>query len=356
MNITTDRDALRAALKAVAPAVDRHGHTIPALSGVRIDATGKTATVCAANMDTSIVADLADCTVDERGAAIPPHRLLTVLVDRLPPGPVTVTTGNDGTVTVAAGAATSDVRAIPVEDWPRLPTADDGPAAKFDPDVWESIRLVARSASTDTSRPILCGVRIADGCAVATDSYRMAWCDVDCGGLDVLLPAAAVAATAADDQPVSVACDGRVASIATAASTVTTRTIEGDYPTWRRLIPEKMTAEATVDGARLADAAATAAVTATSGSTGPWVRLTHDSDGAIVVEGTNGDTGVTRAPVSCDGRLAVTPLGLSVGLLTDTLAQVGDGPVTIGTVDNLKPVLVDGTGPVRALIMPTRVA
>jgi hypothetical protein len=109
------------------------------------------------------------------------------------------------------------------------------------------ICAVALVASGDKHRVILKAVLLEpDGTVVATDSYRLAYCEVqglvrDDSGAAIMLPAAelskALAPACKSVAPWILSVEGSEWSVTVGTSTTTGRLIEGTFPSWRQLIP-----------------------------------------------------------------------------------------------------------------------
>ena len=118
----------------------------------------------------------------------------------LAPGAVLVDAGGD-TVEITSERSSFAVRPFAVDDFPRLAEPSEArvtvPASMF----LQAVSQVERAASKDESRPILTGVLLTaedQGLRlVATDSYRLAVCDLPevsilAAGQKVLLPSRAL--------------------------------------------------------------------------------------------------------------------------------------------------------------------
>jgi DNA polymerase III subunit beta len=155
-------------------------------------------------------------------------------------------------VELTAGGARFHLRTLPAEDFPRFPEFEDGGAVLPAQPLAETIDRVARAASRDEVRPILTGVLFqAEGTTltmVATDSYRLS---VKHTELETLLgapieanvPARALrelARIVGQEGPGEVAISlARNQAVFLAGSVVLfSRLIEGQFPSWRQLIPE----------------------------------------------------------------------------------------------------------------------
>jgi DNA polymerase III subunit beta len=191
-------------------------------------------------------------------------------VRSLPPGEVRVELrGEQRDVEIAGGGARFHLRTLPAEDFPRLPEVEGETVRLPGGPLAETIELVARAASRDEVRPILTGVLLqADGntlTMVATDSYRLS---VKHTELEQALPepieanvparalrelARIVAQEGPDDVSISLA---RNQAVFQAGSVVLfSRLIEGQFPSWRQLVPESFEHEVRLPRAELLEVA-----------------------------------------------------------------------------------------------------
>ena len=189
------------------------------------------------------------------------------MVRNLPDGEVSLALRPEqGDVELTAGSARFHLRTLSAEDFPRLPEFE-GEAAKLPAGpLAETIDRVARAASRDEVRPILTGVLLrAEGATltmVATDSYRLSVKHTELERalpepIEANVPARAlrelariIAQEGPDEVSISLA---RNQAVFQAASVVLfSRLIEGQFPSWRQLIPESFEHEVRLppDGAR----------------------------------------------------------------------------------------------------------
>jgi DNA polymerase III subunit beta len=252
MKLSISRDNLLAGLQLVGRAVSSRA-TLPALGGVQFTAAGDTLTLRATDMEMALTVALSDASIDAEGTVLLPGRLASDVVRSLPVGEVSLALrAEQRDVELVAGEARFHLRTLASEDFPRLPDPDgEGVALPAQP-LAETIDRVARAASRDEVRPILTGVLFhVDGATltmVATDSYRLS---VKHTELDAPLPEtieANVPARALRELARIIAQDGsdevvmslaRNQAIFRAGGVVlSSRLIEGQFPSWRQLIPE----------------------------------------------------------------------------------------------------------------------
>jgi DNA polymerase-3 subunit beta len=359
--------------------------TVPVLAGVLI--TGSEAGLSIASFDYDVSAEVTvPAEISSPGTVLVSGRLLSDITRALPAKPVEVSV--EGTrVLLNCGNAKFSLPAMPVEDYPALPTlpAETGvvPAELFA----EAVAQVAVAAGKDDTLPMLTGIRleISGGKVVlaATDRFRlavreMAWTTAF-GDLDaaVLVPAktfadAAKAVSSGSDVHLSLGRgadvgDERLLGISCAGKRSTTRLLDTEFPKFRQLLPAEHTALATIDVAELADAIKRVALVADRAA---QVRMEF-TDGLLHLSA--GADGVGLAEEDLPVEFVGEPLTIAFnpGYLTDGLASLHTDRVTFGFTTASKPavlrpagdqsVQVSATGPFPAvqtdyvyLLMPVR--
>ena len=126
--------------------------------------------------------------IEEEGAITVPHRLLADWVNTRPSDRIDLDlrgpgdegeTGGGNVLHLSCGRAVTHINGAAAVDFPPVPQVDAGMATDIDPSVLRSgIGLVAFSAATDESRPVLTGVEVklqeADLIMAAADGFRLA--------------------------------------------------------------------------------------------------------------------------------------------------------------------------------------
>jgi DNA polymerase-3 subunit beta len=273
--------ALGRALAAVKPALSRRA-AIEALGGVRLTLAESGLQLEATDVEVFARATVAqvhdsvgdlDCLVAHRELA----EVVKACADRpdvelsLQPGP----RERQAVLACTSGQRTVRLQTLGLRDFPahpaaggrRLFTAAGGPLA-------DAIERVARFASSDESRPVMCGINVDwdDGLRlIGCDSYRLAAIPapaadrarkrkpstrrpdpnrvtVDARGL--LLAAKAMRRAEA----VEVLECGGFAVLQDQTTRWTIQTIEGRYPRWQQLIPDQFPHTITIPSAELAQA------------------------------------------------------------------------------------------------------
>ena len=252
MKLTAPRDTFVTALQHAGRAVSARS-TLPSLGGILFTAADGNLTLRATDMEMGIALRVGSAQIERDGTVLLPGRLLVDIARSLPPGDVSLEQrAEQRDVELTAGDARFHLKTLPAEDFPRLPEVEGEAATLPAAPLAETIERVARAASRDEVRPILTGVLVqAEGdqlTMVATDSYRLSVKHTKLETpltqtLDANVPARALrelARLVAGDAPENVEIDVsrnqaifRIDGVA-----LSSRLIEGQFPSWKQLIPE----------------------------------------------------------------------------------------------------------------------
>jgi DNA polymerase-3 subunit beta len=235
--------------------------------------------------------------VAEPGRALVSGRFLAELTRTLPSAPVEVAT--DGTrVVLTCGNARFTLPTMPVEDYPALPPLPPVTGHIEGSAFAAAVAQVHIAAGRDDTLPVLTGVRIEiEGERIvlaATDRYRLAVRELQWRPADpkaeaiALIPARTLADTAksmsGSGVEIAIAlgtgpAGESLAGFAGAGRTTTTRLVEGQFPPYRKLLPEVSPLTAEVEAVKRVQLAATRGQ--------PVVRLTF-TDSALKLEAGKG--------------------------------------------------------------------
>lgn len=268
MRFTVNRDvfsdAVSFAVKLLPPRP-----TQPLLSGALIEAADGGLTVSSFDYEvsarTSIAADVA-----ENGRALVSGRLLSEIANRLPHADVEIALV-DSRVEVRCGSASFSLPAMPVEEYPKLPSITSVSGAVPADAFSDAIGQVSLAASKDDVTPVITGVQfeIEENALTltATDRYRVATRAIDFentsgeSSLQALVPSkivTEVGKTFAADGTVNVSiirdAERELVAFTGGSKTVTSLLIKGNYPPVGRLFPASIDNYAVVNTAELVEA------------------------------------------------------------------------------------------------------
>jgi DNA polymerase-3 subunit beta len=298
--------------------------------------------------------------VIEEGKTVVPARLATEAVRKLPSGAVVLEAG-DGEVEITGGGPRFRFRELPVDDYPQVPDPDLEGATKLDGKAFvDAVTQVAVAASGDDARPILTGVFFdsEEGNArlVATDSYRLAVRDLPSltTKLEGLVPVRALRelGRTVGGADLEIAIGSREASFASERGTLTARLIEGTFPKYRQLVPDRYPNRLTVERAALLDAIDRGSLVAEDHIP---IRL-HLKEGGLELSVTRQDVGGETEHVDAEYAGEEMTIAFNSRYLNDGVSAVDDDMVALDVMDPLKPGVL--RGPDRDdffyLLMPVR--
>lgn len=333
------------------------------LNGVKLDVAGDRLTVTGTDLDLTIQLGV-DVGGATDGATVLPARLVSDIVRSLPSGKIEVALDDDN-VSISGGRSQFSVRPMAAEDFPKLAEPSGSGATLPAAELGEALRKVVRAASTDDSRPILTGVLLtaeANGVRlVATDSYRLAVCDlagqhVLNEGQKVLVPARALnelQRLLGAGGEVTMRLGDREATFEVNSTRLTTRLIDGEFPNYRQLIPPSHANVLTVEREPLMEAIRRVKILAQHATP---VRLGISADGlrvsAITQDIGNATEELDASATGDELTVAFNPEYLAAGVEACTAESV-----TLSTNDGLKPAILRGVGDdtYLYLLMPVRV-
>jgi DNA polymerase-3 subunit beta len=359
--------------------------TQPVLGGVLLSGSEDGLTVSGYDYDVSAEV-VVPAEIASPGTVLVSGRLLSDITRALPAKPVEVSV--DGSrVLLSCGNAKFSLPAMPVEEYPTLPSLPDETGVVSADLFTEAVGQVAVAAGKDDTLPMLTGIRVEiSGDTVvlaATDRFRLAvrelmWSTTS-PGLEaaVLVPARTLAEAAksvTSGYEVHLALgsgatvgEERLLGIRGAGKRSTTRLLDTEFPKYRQLLPTEHTALATVDVAELTEAIKRVALVADRGA---QVRMEF-AEGLLHLSA--GADGVGMAEEDLSVQFAGEPLTIAFnpGYLVDGLSSLHSDRVTFGFINATKPAVLrpavddaaepSGPGPFPAihtdyvyLLMPVR--
>jgi DNA polymerase-3 subunit beta len=381
MKLMVSAKPFTAELKSVLPAIaTRSG--LPMLSGVRLEVSEGEVSIEATDLElTARRAVRGAVTVDGAGSVVVPAKALVKAVAAMGESEI-VLESSDGraSLDVRAGTRTVTLQGWPIDDWPAVPRlAAIDPIASIDASaVVDAFERVALCASDDEARPVLTCVAMffredpPSLEVVATDSYRLgvarmpleAGFRVSDGPL--LVPARGIRVLARQlkraEGAVQVraleASGGDPARASRIAFSVpdaewTVRTVEGEFPNWKQVVPEPGGGSFEFDPGELGSALR--AATSVRSTKGAPIRLTLDRTCSLALK--DPDVGemreaLTEAKFSPNGAGAME-VAFNPEYLTDAIRFCGAERGRMWVRDGLKPALFEGPER-RYVLMPIR--
>ncbi len=363
MRLTCPRDELAGKL-ALASRAASSKSTIQILSHVLLSADAGEPQLAATDMELSLRIPLA-ATVEEPGAVVLP-RLAADVVRTMVDGPVSLEhRGGEGAVSLTGGQSSFTLNCLQAADFPELPP-DEGTGLVLPADrLLATAERVVRAASRDETRPVLTGVllRVSDEgiTMVATDSYRLAVKQTPLEAppaepREAIVPARAmqeaarlVGATKATE--VEVALTESQALFRIGGARLTSRLIDGQFPDYRQLVPERFDHEVVFERAELLGVLTRIGVLAQRSTP---LRLSF-APGQVTVSAVSEQLGEGRESIPVPFEGEPLEIGFNAEFLRDGVDTIEGDEVRLGLISPLRPGLLRGTTEdYRYLLMPIR--
>lgn len=366
MKLSIARSELVDALSVVSKGMSSRS-TLPILSGVLFSATDGVLTLQATDLEVSVRHTVPSLT-DAPGQVVIPGRLLSDIVRSLPEAAVTLETEGDN-VLVRCQQSSFTVKALNASEFPKFPEVSVEKTVKLPTSVMTSmVKKVAKAVSRDETRAVLTGVLLViEGPIVkmvATDSYRLAMDETileESAGedLEVVVPGRALdeaTKIASGTEVVSLGVSDNQVVFESGSTTFVSRRIEGNFPSYKQLIPERSEDDTYVTVATEELAAAVKRVSLLALHNSPLRVSVNAEDQTLSLSATTQDVGDASEDLMAKVEGKDVEIAFNHAFMADGLASIGTDAVSLLIQSSMKPGLLRaGEGEdYRYLLMPVR--
>ncbi|PIR21235.1 MAG: DNA polymerase III subunit beta [Deltaproteobacteria bacterium CG11_big_fil_rev_8_21_14_0_20_47_16] len=329
--------------------------TMPVLSNALLEATPKTLTITATDLEVGVrsthTADVAT-----PGKVTVHAKNLYEIIRQLPDEKVKLTVKANHWVEIVSGKSRFKIVGMSADEFPKLSFSEGKEVQSVPTDtVLEMISKTAYAMSTDEVRynlnGIYCEARDVEGKPgirfVATDGHRMAYCERPTPGKfalpkGVIIPRKGVGelkrlCDSGGDAPVSLYFDGKQLVAARGAVTMLVRLIDGQFPPYEQVIPKDLPKVVTADRKQFIDSLKRASLVASDMSHA--VKMTF-SPGMIEISTTNPDVGEVHEEMAATYKGETFDVGFNAKYFLDLLAVISDESVVMGLKNNVSPCVI----------------
>lgn len=374
MKLAIERADLHAALGRVAKIVEARS-TIPILSFLRLSAQDGALTITGTDLDIEATT-IAPADVGAAGEATVAAREFASIVAKLAAGAQVALEAADGKIVVKAARARFTLATLPVEDYPSVPPLNAACAFALDAQAFAAhLGQVAFAISTEETCYYLNGVYLhqhvgEDGPMlrlVATDGHRLARLEIVAPDGSSALPGVIIPRKAVDEVrrlgkdaegAVEIAVSAERVSFAFthkgARTTLISKTIEGTFPDYARVIPQVSERLAVAKREALAGALERVRTIGDKGKRG--MRFIF-ADGRITLTMSNPDLGEAVEEVDVDYDTSPLEIGFNAAYLAEIIDTLSAPQVEVRLNSPGDPVIIQDRGETALLIvlMPMRV-
>jgi DNA polymerase-3 subunit beta len=374
MKLSIAKTELQRGLARIQAIVEKR-NTMPILANVYLAAAGdkETGTLELAATDLEVgVRSSHEATVDRAGSVTVSARKLYEIVRELPEEPVRVEVSENAYLSIHCARADFTLAGNLSEEYPTLPAAAPGRMTIVQAVVLaEMIERTIYAASADETRYNLNGVyfeRLAESGKlrmVATDGHRLAYVDRNLGapfeGLEegVIIPRKALIelkrlVDEEDADEVEIGFEGNNGLVQKQGVTLVMRLIEGEFPNYRQVIPQKLTHQLVLPVEPLRQVLRRVALLSSERSRAVKLQLTP---GLLRVSSNNPDLGEAQEDLDVDYAGDELEIAFNARYLLDSLGVLTAKEVKLSLQDELSPTQLVPTDDedTLAVVMPMRV-
>jgi DNA polymerase-3 subunit beta len=338
--------------------------SLPILSTVLLEISGKRMIVRATNLDIGIEVEIPVKSEDDGIVAIPAS-VFNGFLSGIPGDTKVELTLKDGNLSITSSESDTLIKCFPPEEFPTLPVVDNGTSISLPiQKLIEGLKSVVYSSSLSDVKPELGSVYIypeSDTIVfVATDSFRLAEKKVshknstDWGG--VLIPHKNVLEIIrifeGSTGDIDIRFNDHQIVLEKEGMYVTSRIIHGTFPDYRQIIPQTYQTTAIVLKKDLIEALKVSMVFS---NTFRQATLSIDpKEKTCVIETKNADIGEYKTQIQAS--LTGDPIIVSVNYkyITDSLPSLSGDSVSISFAGENKPIIIQSVGDTSflSLVMP----
>ncbi|MCU0820671.1 MAG: DNA polymerase III subunit beta [Beijerinckiaceae bacterium] len=368
MKVTVEQAALLKALGHVHRVVERR-NTIPILANVLLRASGGQLALKATDLDIDIVETIPADIAQDGTTSVPAHVLYDIVRKLSDGAQVSLEQdGQVGQVTLRSGRSRFSLQTLPESDFPDL--APGEMSHRFDVAAADLRLLIEKTQfaiSTEETRYYLNGIylHVLDGKlrAVATDGHRLALADVAApagasGMPGIIVPRKTVSellklVSEANDT-VMVELSSVKIRISTGAIVLTSKLIDGTFPDYQRVIPQRNDKLMIVE--RDEFARSVDRVSTISSERGRAVKFAL-GDGKLTLSVHNPDAGQATEELVVDYESSPLEIGFNARYLLDIVSQLEGDTALVKLFDSGSPTLIQDREGAASLyvLMPMRV-
>lgn len=353
MKLSLTQENLARALTSVGRVVSTRS-SLPVLSNVLLATDGNRLRLSATNLEIGINYWIGS-KVEEQGSVTVPARLFSEFVSSLPKGNINLG-AVDNILSIKTPHFESKINGISAEEFPLIPTITSEPTLVLDAaELKDALVQVVVAASADEARPVLAGIYLyAEDKSlylVATDSYRLAEKRLDLDGdapkkFQVIVPARTmqelVRLLGEANGPVEMYLDESQVMFKLGDIELVSRLIEGQFPNYRQIIPQKAECSFDIDTAEFSRITKVASLFAreSAGS----IKLEISADGEVKVMSSDTEVGGNTSTAECAVSGDDSEVALNARYLTDALSVMRSPMVTFAVSGKLSACVISPAG------------
>jgi DNA polymerase-3 subunit beta len=358
VKIICKQQDLNRGLSTVGHAVSSRS-TLPILANILLTTENGRLKLSATNLEIGINCWV-DAEIQEDGGTTIPAKLITDLVNSLPPADVEISVKDDAHVAgIKSQRSSATIKGMDPSEFPLIPSAEGSelPIVLDAAQLKEAIQEVAFAAADDDSRPVLTGVYVEVGneklTFAAADAFRLAVRVIDLPGQDQSQETILIPARTLEELARILPAEGHVEMIVTPNRSqvlfhteqvdLVSRLIEGTFPNFRGIIPKEHTTRAVIETKEFAAAVKSVTPFARDSSNITRVKIAGgegSDEGSLTLEATAEDVGSNVSTINATVDGPEQQIIFNVKYLTDILNVISAPEVALEVTSAARPGVI----------------
>lgn len=338
--------------------------TLPILSNVLIEARGNELQLTTNDLDVGVSARV-PAEVESEGATTLPARRLVNIVKELPAKEVSVEVDKDHVSSIHCGPSYFKILGLTHEEFPALPNFENAKEFQFpQKQLKDGLKKTSYAISTDETRYVLNGVFFAFEnntlTLVATDGRRLAMVDHELefpksNEVSVIVPTKAVQELQrllGDEGDVTIAIAENQISFRLEKLVLVSRLIEGNYPNYRQVIPDRTVDRITLERETLLETVHRVSLLTSDKSHSVKIAFSEDN---IDVIANSPDVGEARESIPVQYKGNEFAIAFNPEFLMAPLRNLDTDEIFLHLIDEMSPGVIKINTPFLYVLMPMRV-
>ncbi|WP_110954558.1 DNA polymerase III subunit beta [Anaerosinus massiliensis] len=351
MKFSCKKEQLVHAVQIVQKAVSSKPQ-MPILSGIYLNALDNTLELQATDYELGISCKI-DAQISEPGAIVLSGRYFQEVVRRLPGDMVEIVTNReDHTIKITSNTAQFNLLSLPASEFPVLHPLEGTTTFKIRDNVLrELIKKTVFACSQDEARPVFTGglleVSNSDVLMVATNTHRLSvkkeYLDSFSGAIKIIIPSKILnelARIMVSEVPsdVTIHCTRNQISFMIDNVYIISRLIEGQFPDYKRVIPENFSTEILLNTDDFLSAVERVSLISRAGDYNV-IRLSFSQD-SVVITSNNPDIGKAEESVNVSLSGNELDIAFNAKYVTDILKNIDSEKIYFSLNTPLSPASI----------------
>lgn len=374
MKLSCTKENLNQGL-AITSHVSTKNVNLPILSNVLLKADAGGLKLISTNLEIAITCAVRG-KLEQQGEYTVPSKLFYDFVNLLPNDQVDIDLHDDG-LSIACASAKTKIKGASAQEFPLVPPVSGTATYKINARAFAAaLSQVLFATATNEARPELTGVLLSfterDVVLAATDSYRLAEARVKLSReskdkkREVIVPQrtlgelARVFSVFKDDveapENVDVELSDNQIVFRFGSVELISRTIEGAYPDYKQIIPERSNTEIVVDRAELIQGIKSASLFAKTGLFDIHLKVDPANNG-LVLSANDATRGENKVEVAGEMTGGANEITMNYRYLIDGLQAMNSKKVVVKVIDAANPCVLlphESDQEYQYIVMPIR--